>query len=44
VVHAPGFGSDAIELTYKSPTGKVANKILYRRDEPSLEIAEAGRP
>ena len=44
VVHAQWFGSDAIELTYKSPTGKVANEILYRHDEPRLEIAEAGRP
>jgi superfamily II DNA or RNA helicase len=44
VVHAQWFGSHAIELTYKSPTGKVANEILYRHDEPRLEIAEAGRP
>ena len=44
MVHAQWFGSDAIELTYKSPTGKVANEILYRHDEPRLEIAEAGRP
>jgi superfamily II DNA or RNA helicase len=44
VVQAQWFGSDALELTYKSPTGKVANEILYRHDEPRLEIAEAGRP
>ena len=38
------FGSDAVELTYKTSTGKVANEILYREDEPRLEIIKAGRP
>ena len=27
-----------------SPTGKVANQLLYRDDEPRLEIVERGRP
>lgn len=44
VVSAQWFGSEALELTYKDPTGKVANEILYRDDEPRLEIAEGGRP
>ena len=38
------FGSEALELTYKTPDGRVANQLLYRHDEPRLEIAEAGRP
>jgi len=38
------FGSEAIELTYKTPTGKVANELVYRHDEPRLEIVEQGRP
>jgi len=38
------FGSEAIELTYKTPTGMVANELLYRHDEPRLEIAQQGRP
>jgi len=38
------FGSEALELTYKDPTGRVANQLLYRHDEPRLEIAEIGRP
>jgi superfamily II DNA or RNA helicase len=44
VVSVQWFGSDALELTYKDPTGRVANQLLYRHDEPRLEIAEAGRP
>ena len=44
VVSVQWFGSEALELTYKTPTGKVANELLYRHDEPRLEIVEAGRP
>ena len=38
------FGSEALELTYKTPSGKVANELLYRHDEPRLELVEHGRP
>ncbi|MBK8229367.1 MAG: DUF3883 domain-containing protein [Candidatus Eisenbacteria bacterium] len=38
------FGSEALELSYKDPTGKIANELLYRHDESRLEIVEAGRP
>ncbi|MFZ2651785.1 MAG: helicase-related protein [Burkholderiaceae bacterium] len=44
VVSVQWFGSEALELTYKTPSGKVANELLYRHDEPRLEIAERGRP
>lgn len=44
VVGAKWYGSDAIELTYKLADGSVRAEILYRDREPSLEIAEAGRP
>ena len=44
VVNVRWFGSDAVELTYKTSTGKVANEILYRHDEARLEIVKAGRP
>src|SRR5499425_1326825 len=44
VVSVQWFGSEALELTYKTPAGKVANEILYRHDEPRLEIVEQGRP
>jgi superfamily II DNA or RNA helicase len=29
---------------YREPNGRVADEILYRHDEPRLEIVEAGRP
>ena len=44
VVSVQWFGSEALELTYKTPAGKVANELLYRHDEPRLEIVEHGRP
>ena len=44
VVNVQWFGSEAVELTYKTPTGKVANELLYRHDEPRLEVVEQGRP
>src|SRR5439155_20062916 len=43
VVTVQWFGSDALELTYKDPGGKVANTLLYRDDEPLLEVVEQGR-
>jgi SNF2 family DNA or RNA helicase len=44
VVNVQWFGSTAVELTYKAPGGKVANELLYRHDEPRLELVEQGRP
>src|SRR5256712_2153463 len=44
VVNVQWFGSDALELTYKDPGGKVANTLLYRDDEKRLEVVEQGRP
>ena len=44
VVNVQWFGSEALELTYKTPTGEVANELLYRSDEARLDLAEQGRP
>ncbi|MBI4801904.1 MAG: DUF3883 domain-containing protein [Elusimicrobia bacterium] len=44
VVNVQWFGSDALELTYKDPAGKVSNELLYRRDEARVEVALHGRP
>ncbi len=44
VVSVQWYGSEALELTYKTPAGKVANELLYRDDEPRLEVVEQGRP
>ena len=44
VVSVQWFGSEALELTYKTPDGKVANELLYRSDEARLEVVEQGQP
>ncbi|MDQ7844551.1 MAG: SNF2-related protein, partial [Armatimonadota bacterium] len=44
VVSVQWYGSDVLELTYKDPAGRVGNVLLYRDDEPRLELVEQGRP
>ncbi|MGA8030567.1 MAG: helicase-related protein [Bryobacteraceae bacterium] len=44
VIDVKWYGSAAIELTYKDPSGKPSVVLLYRDREPSLEISEMGRP
>jgi superfamily II DNA or RNA helicase len=44
VVSVQWFGSEALELTYKGPSGRVANELLYRHDETRLQVLEHGRP
>lgn len=44
VISAQWFGSEALELTYKSASGKLGNELIYRHDEPRLEVVEHGRP
>ena len=43
VVNVRWQGSDAVELTYKKLDGVVAAELLYREDEPRLELVEQGR-
>ena len=44
VVSVRWFGDSAVELTYKTPSGQVANELLYRDDESRIEAVEAGSP
>ena len=44
VVSVEWHGSDALTLVYRGPSGRVADEILYRHDEPRLEVIEVGRP
>ena len=44
VVSVQWFGSEALELTYKTATGKVANELIYRDRENQIEVVEQGRP
>src|ERR687892_2517081 len=44
VVATQWYGSEALDLTYKDPSGRLADEILYRHDETRLAIVETGRP
>ncbi|MCY4071970.1 MAG: helicase-related protein [Chloroflexi bacterium] len=44
VVNVQWYGEDAVELTYKTPAGEVANELLYRDDESRISVAEQARP
>lgn len=44
VVSVTSHGSDALTLVYRTANGSLANEILYRHDEPRLEIVVSGRP
>ena len=44
VVSVKWHGSDVVELIYKTSAGKLGDELLYRHDEPRLELVEKGRP
>jgi len=44
VVSVQWHGSNALTLVYRMSEGRVADQILFRHDEPRLEIVEVGRP
>src|SRR5215470_10811211 len=37
-------GSNVVEVTYKDAAGRPGNQLVYRDDEPRLEVVSAGRP
>jgi len=44
VVSVQWHGADALTVIFRDPAGRVAEEILYREDEPRLEVVESGRP
>ncbi len=44
IVNVQWFGSEAIEITYKTNDGKLGNELIYRHDEQRLTLVEKGRP
>ena len=44
VVNVKWHGSDALTIVYRPASGKVGEKVLYRDDEPQLELVSQGRP
>jgi superfamily II DNA or RNA helicase len=44
VVHVDWHGTEALTLVYRDGSGKVADQLLYRSDEPRLEVQTTTRP
>ncbi len=44
VVSVAWHGTAALTMVYRGPDGRVADEILYRSDEPRLEVLQVGRP
>lgn len=44
VLNVTWFGSDALDLTYRTHDGRPGSELLYRDDEARIEIVEQGRP
>lgn len=44
VVTTEPVGDNALTVYYKTPDGRVLERMLFRTDEASLALAEAGRP
>ena len=44
VVSAKWHGSDALTLLYRGPTDRAEEQIVFRHDEPRLDVVTAGRP
>ena len=44
VVNVNWFGTAVIELTYRDASGNLGSQLIYRDNEPGLEIVTAGRP
>ncbi len=44
VLNVKWFGSDALDLTYRTHDGRPGSELLYRDNEARIEIVEQGRP
>ena len=44
IVHAEWFGDQAVKVTYEDAAGAVGNRLVYRNEEPSLDVVQAGCP
>lgn len=44
VVTTEAVGDNAITVYYKTPDGRLLERMLFRTDEANLSLAEAGRP
>ena len=43
VVNVEWFGDRAVKVTFEDSAGALGNRLVYRDEEPSMEVVEAGR-
>ena len=44
VVQIEWFGDQAAKITFEDGSGRIGQRIIYRADEPSIEVVTEGRP
>jgi superfamily II DNA or RNA helicase len=44
IVQVEWYGNQAVNVTFRDAVGAVKQRLVYRADEPTLEVAVAGRP
>jgi superfamily II DNA or RNA helicase len=44
VVQVEWFGGQAVKVTFEDPSAQVRNRLVFRTEEPTLEVVEEGRP
>lgn len=44
MVNLEWFGDQAIKVTFEDATGKVGQRLVFRNEEPTLDVVRAGRP
>lgn len=44
VVQIEWFGDQAVKVTFEDSAAQVRNRLVFRTEEPSLELVEEGRP
>ena len=44
IVQVEWFGDQAVKVTFEDSSGTVRNRLVYRNEEPTLEVVSAGRP
>ena len=44
VVSVEWFGDQAVKITFEDATGRVSQQLIYRADQPRLEVVQEGRP
>ena len=44
VVQVEWFGDQAVKVTFEDSAAQVRNRLVFRTEEPTLELVDEGRP